>query len=161
MNRMHANTAAMRHAQAPKHAQFQKGAVMVEFAFILPIFLLLLFGLVTFSIALYDKTVLCIASRQGARTGALYYASNYDSNGNLINANVQQRACDAANAVCQQDLINFGPNMNLQIQCQVLGGTVHGQRSVSVTTGIDYTGIYILSDVLHLSSTTIMRLEED
>lgn len=38
MNRMHANTAAMRHAQAPKHAQFQKGAVMVEFAFILPIF---------------------------------------------------------------------------------------------------------------------------
>ena len=66
---------AMHQAKTTKHAQSQKGSVLVEFALILPLFLTLLFGVVTFSIALYDKTVLTMATREGARAGAKYVAS--------------------------------------------------------------------------------------
>lgn len=158
MNRMHANT-AMRHAQAPKHAQFQKGAVMVEFAFILPIFLVLLFGVITFSVALYDRTVLCLAVREGARMGALYDANNYDSNGNFVSSNVTTKANNAALQVLSNDLVTFGPGMSPTATASVSGAA--GQRTVTVTANINYTGLYIFSNALSLSATTIMRLEED
>lgn len=47
----------------------QKGAAAVEFALILPILLLVFFGIVELSLALYDKAVLTNASREGARAG--------------------------------------------------------------------------------------------
>lgn len=47
----------------------QKGAAAVEFALILPILLLVFFGIVELSLALYDKAILTNASREGARAG--------------------------------------------------------------------------------------------
>jgi Flp pilus assembly protein TadG len=47
----------------------EKGAAMVEFAIVLPLLLILLFGIIELSIALYDKAVLTNASREGARAG--------------------------------------------------------------------------------------------
>ncbi|TNJ37561.1 pilus assembly protein [Chlorobaculum thiosulfatiphilum] len=63
---MHAD-AAGHQAPTAKPVRRQKGNAMVEFAFILPVFLLLLFGVIYFSVALYNKTVLAIATREGAR----------------------------------------------------------------------------------------------
>ena len=37
----------------------------------LPLFLFLVFGMITFSLALYDKIILTMATREGARAGAL------------------------------------------------------------------------------------------
>jgi len=45
---------------------------MVEFAIILPIFLILVFGMIEFSILFYDKAVITNASREGARLGTMY-----------------------------------------------------------------------------------------
>jgi Flp pilus assembly protein TadG len=50
-------------------AHSQKGAAAVEFALLLPILLLVFFGLVELSLALYNKAVLTNASREGARAG--------------------------------------------------------------------------------------------
>jgi Flp pilus assembly protein TadG len=47
----------------------QKGAAAVEFALILPILLLVFFGMIELSLALYDKAILTNASREGARAG--------------------------------------------------------------------------------------------
>lgn len=49
----------------------QKGAALVEFAFVLPIFLLLVFGIAEFGVALYDKAVITNAAREGARAGVV------------------------------------------------------------------------------------------
>jgi Flp pilus assembly protein TadG len=57
----------------PRHMairrQAQQGAAAVEFALVLPILLLVFFGMVELSLALYDKAILTNASREGARAG--------------------------------------------------------------------------------------------
>lgn len=45
----------------------QKGAAVVEFAIVVPLLLLLLFGMVEFSLLLYNKHIITNASREGAR----------------------------------------------------------------------------------------------
>jgi Flp pilus assembly protein TadG len=47
----------------------QKGASAVEFAILLPVLLLVLFGIIEFSVAFYDKAMITNASREGARAG--------------------------------------------------------------------------------------------
>lgn len=56
-----------RHKAVPQ--QLQIGAAAVEFALILPILLLVFFGMIELSLALYDKSILTNASREGARAG--------------------------------------------------------------------------------------------
>jgi len=50
----------------------QSGSSAVEFALVLPILVILLFGIVEFGIILYDKAVITNASREGARYGILF-----------------------------------------------------------------------------------------
>ena len=50
----------------------QKGAAAVEFGLVLPVLLVLVFGIVEFSVALYDKAVVTNASREGARAGIVF-----------------------------------------------------------------------------------------
>jgi Flp pilus assembly protein TadG len=50
----------------------QNGAAMVEFAIVLPLLLTLIFGMIEFSLMLYDKAMITNASREGARTGIVY-----------------------------------------------------------------------------------------
>jgi len=62
---------AHKHARAhsPRHPHAQRGAAAVEFALVLPILLLVFFGIVELSLAMYNKTILTNASREGARAG--------------------------------------------------------------------------------------------
>ncbi len=55
------------------------GGVAVEFAIILPVFLILVFGIIDFGHALYMKQVMSNASREGARYATKYHT---DSAGN-------------------------------------------------------------------------------
>lgn len=50
----------------------KNGASAVEFAIILPILVLIVFGIIEFSVILYDKAIITNASREGARAGILY-----------------------------------------------------------------------------------------
>jgi Flp pilus assembly protein TadG len=134
---------AMIQAQAKKHAQSQKGSVMVEFALILPMFLLLLFGVITFSIALYNKTVLTMATREGARAGAIHDP----------NSSSTSRAQTAASQVCQNNLITFGDSMTPAITTSTSGDIL------TVSANINYTGLYLFSVVFPISAETSMRLE--
>lgn len=47
----------------------QKGAAMVEFAIVLPLLLVLVFGIIEFGLLLYNQQVITNASREGARYG--------------------------------------------------------------------------------------------
>jgi Flp pilus assembly protein TadG len=47
----------------------QKGVAAVEFALILPVLSILVFGMIEFSLFLYDQQMITNASREGARAG--------------------------------------------------------------------------------------------
>jgi Flp pilus assembly protein TadG len=50
----------------------QKGASAVEFALILPLLMLILFGIIEFSLLMYNKAMITNASREGARRDIVY-----------------------------------------------------------------------------------------
>lgn len=50
----------------------QKGATAVEFAIVLPLLLFILFGIIEFSLILYNKAMLTNACREGARATVLF-----------------------------------------------------------------------------------------
>jgi Flp pilus assembly protein TadG len=139
---------AMPQNTAMERAQSQKGAVLVEFALILPVFLLLLFGMITFSIALYNKTVLTMASREGARAGVKFVA-------NRTNTIIKSNAIAATSQVCQNNLISFGVGGAPTISTNSNPIT---DGFLTVTASYTYTGLYIFPD-LALSAQTTMKLE--
>ncbi len=49
-----------------------RGASAVEFAIILPLLVILVFGIVELSLALYDQAMITNASREAARAGIVY-----------------------------------------------------------------------------------------
>ena len=134
--------------QAPTtvHAQSQKGNVVVEFALILPLFMSLLFGVISFSVALYNKTVLTMATREGARAGAKYVSNRTD-------ATIASAASTAARLVCENNLISFGSNMTCDIPTPSVQNNI-----LTVTANINYTGVFIFSEI-PISAQTSMRLE--
>jgi Flp pilus assembly protein TadG len=54
-----------------KKASNENGGTLVEFAIVVPLLLILIFGIIDFGIILYDKAVITNASREGARYGIL------------------------------------------------------------------------------------------
>ncbi|MEI8032372.1 MAG: TadE family protein [Chlorobiaceae bacterium] len=120
--------------------------MLVEFALILPVFLLLLFGVISFSVALYNKTVLTMATREGARAGAKYVK-------NRTSTIIQSSAAAAALQLCQNNLISFGPGMTCNVPAPVIQNNI-----LTVTANVNYTGLYVFGDLL-ISAQTSMRLE--
>ena len=54
--------------------QREDGVVAVEFALIVPIFLLIVAGIVEFAVMLYNQQIITNASREGARAGIIMVA---------------------------------------------------------------------------------------
>lgn len=52
----------------------QKGVAAVEFAIVLPVLVVLLFGMIEFSLLFYNKAMLTNACREGARSGIVFRA---------------------------------------------------------------------------------------
>ena len=68
----------------------QKGAQAVEFALVLPFFILILFAVLDFGILVYNKAIITNASREGARSGVVLSAATWSA------AAVKQTACNYA-----------------------------------------------------------------
>jgi Flp pilus assembly protein TadG len=50
----------------------QRGASAVEFAIVLPLLVIFVFGIIEFGVILYDKTMVTNASREAARRGIVF-----------------------------------------------------------------------------------------
>jgi Flp pilus assembly protein TadG len=62
--------------QSSRGLRSERGGVAVEFAILLPVFLLLVFGIIDFAHALYMQQVITSASREGARYATKYHTNN-------------------------------------------------------------------------------------
>jgi len=126
-----------------------RGAVAVEFALLLPVFLMLVFGIVEMGQAWYHKQMLVNASREGARLGSML---NDDTN----------RTSDVVAMV--QDFLNQSGYPD-QFWVSVSGANGNPGTQVRVTVSSPYQ-MPILSNLvgsglatLNLTATTIMRHE--
>jgi Flp pilus assembly protein TadG len=76
----------------------QRGAAAIEFALILPVLVLLILGIIEFSVALYDKAVITNASREGARAGIVFRDPPV-TDGEIVGV---------VTSYCQNRMITFG-----------------------------------------------------
>lgn len=83
----------------------QQGASAVEFAIILPLLLLMLFGIVEFGLYLFNRQVITNACREGARSGIIVRIPR------LSNAEINQ----IVNTFTQQHLVTFSGDNSLDV----------------------------------------------
>jgi uncharacterized protein (UPF0333 family) len=120
------------------------GQVIVEFAILLPILLLLIFGITEFGRAIMVKNILHTASREGARLAVIASADSLSVDGRV------REVLNAANVVPKEIIIQYFPNPP--------------DRKVEVTVTSDFE---VLSGgvldpflgVIELRGKTVMRLE--
>ncbi|TFH85584.1 pilus assembly protein [Billgrantia azerbaijanica] len=137
----------------------QRGTETVEFAISATLLFILLFGIIEFSVALFDKATLTNAGREGARRGILFEPAPRD----LVaeDAAIEQAIRDYA----EQYLISLGGPAEMTIDIQRSDPTMPPGSEVTVTVDYPYQFLLLpgfigtLGDVLELSTTTTMRAE--
>lgn len=137
----------------------QKGSAAVEFALVLPILVVMMFGIIEFGLALYDKAVITNASREGARAGIVFKDTPV-SDGEIKTL---------INDYCEDKLVTFGADKNVTTTITREGPSSGDDLTVMVAYKYDYLvlpdalklldPIDLLPDVLNLNATTIMRME--
>lgn len=140
-------------------ARRQSGIAAMEFALILPLLLLVVFGVVGFGIAILDKVVITNASREAARQGTVYRGVN------LRPTAAQVRS--AATSYCSQNLVAFNGNRTCTVTLSSDPATLVSGSNLTVTVTYPYAFIGLGEDInpfgasggLTLSASTTMRAE--
>ena len=140
----------------------EKGQALVEFALLVPIFLILLFAIVDFGMGFHSWITVTNSAREGARIGAVQAST----------AEIEARV------KATSDLINEDANMTVTVGCGPSSdppptGTCPSQPGESVVVRVDYDYDLItplaslvaflsgdtIGPTLTLTSTAEMRLE--
>jgi Flp pilus assembly protein TadG len=88
----------------------ENGAAAVEFAIVLPLLAVFLFGIIEFSLMFYDKAVITNASREGARRGILFSPAPRVDVATIENTVINY---------CQNYLVTFGPKQDPVVDVEV------------------------------------------
>jgi Flp pilus assembly protein TadG len=137
----------------------EKGQALVEFALLVPIFLILMFAIVDFGMGFYSLITVTNSAREGARLGAVRATTD----------DIRDRVYDTA------DLINEGDKMTVTVGCgpssdpPPTGSCPSQQQGDSVVVRVEYDYDLItplaslvgdiIGPMLTLTSTAEMRLE--
>ncbi len=133
---------------------------MVEFALVLPLLLLLLFGIMEGSIILYDKAVITNASREAARAGIV------SQNPRVTDEYIRQ----IVKSYGGNYLVRFGSGNEIQ-DSDILITPSYGDRnaaafgtdlSIEVTYRYDFLvlpKLMSLADGINLRAVTVMKME--
>lgn len=128
----------------------QKGASAIEFAIILPVLVLLLFGTIEFSLLLYNQQVITNASREGARAGIVAQSPR------VSDAEISTIVTSYGGG----NLITFGAaNVPISVTTRT-GDTFQSDLTVDVTYNY---GFLVLGNFgfgpITLSARTVMKME--
>jgi Flp pilus assembly protein TadG len=136
----------------------QAGAAAIEFALVLPLLIILAFGIIEFSILFYDKAMITNASREGARVGIV------DDSGYPDDSAIKTSVKDYVH----NHLISLGQPSNDELTDDDIAITrpiEASGASLTVTVSYDYHFLVLpefiatLTGPINLSATTVMRME--
>lgn len=129
----------------------QRGAAAIEFAIVLSVLVVLLFGIIEFSVLLYDKAVITNASREGARAGICF------------NGPTAGEVEDVVDNYCAGNLITFGTETDITTVTSGVGGAPGTPCTVSVTYNYGFlvlpNFVSGLTGGINLTAQTVMRNE--
>jgi len=141
----------------------------VEFAFILPLLLILVSGIVDLGLAIYDKALITNAAREGARYGMVFGDPLIAGGGRPTEADVVAKVkyylgITAGNP--KGYLVNFGPSA-FAVTAPVVdvnGGGIGSGDKITVTITYTYHHYVMLITALKgatsdFTSVSVMRLE--
>ncbi|UCG12633.1 MAG: pilus assembly protein [Deltaproteobacteria bacterium] len=132
----------------------QRGGAAAEFAIVLPILLVLLFGIVELGVLCYDKAVITNASREGARAGIVYSFPDPIPDTEIINV---------VSNYCSDHLITFGATSVVNTTITRTGDSSGDPLSVSVAYRYDFLVlpnlVTALTGGINLVADTVMRME--
>jgi len=139
-----------------KRLRCQKGVAAVEFAIILPLLMIIIFGIIEFGLLLYDKQVITNASREGARAGVVVGVSRVDDAGIL----------DVMDRYIANNLVTFGSTLSLNITIDPVDRTdMDFGDELTVTVTYDYDFLVLpnfvasLTGMQTLVAKTVMKME--
>ncbi len=131
----------------------RNGTSMVEFAIILPLLCVIMFGIIEFGLVLYDKAVITNASREAARYG-------------IVSRTPRRTVAEITGVVndyCQNYLVTFGASNNPVTSVTGAGSAFGLPLSVNVTYNYGFLAlpnfVTSVTGPLSLSATTVMRME--
>lgn len=133
----------------------QEGVAALEFALVLPLLLVLVFGIIEFSVLFYDKAMITNASREGARAGIVYSYPDPIPDGEIISV---------VNNYCHDYLINFGGVSTVTTTISETSESFGSALTVSVSYRYDFfvlpNFISGLVGPIYLVAETVMRKED-
>lgn len=126
----------------------ERGAAAVEMAIILPLLMLILFGIIDFGMIMYSREVITNASREGARAGIVQSAT--------------KPGVGAIQAIVTNYLTGTGIDPNA-VTINVAGAGLTNPNILNVTVTYPYQffapGILGLGTAITLTGQTVMRHE--
>jgi Flp pilus assembly protein TadG len=142
----------------------QKGASAVEFALVLPLLMVITFGIIEFGTYLYNVQVITNASREGARAGIVAINPRVPPTGaNSIESVVQQ--------YCAGHLVTFGAPNTPSITAPPLGYSATAPFGTPLTVQVNYQYSFLvlpnfipgivpaLNRLRNMQAVTVMRYE--
>jgi Flp pilus assembly protein TadG len=140
--------------------KLQTGSNIVEFAFVMPLLVILVFGIMDFSIGLYNKAVITNAVREGARSGIVF-------SDNVLRRRLNESEIQNVVATyCSNKLINFGSSTVEPRAVFNRGYPPSSGDTLTVDFRTPYVYHYVMIsrlfpslDSLSLSATSVMRVE--
>ncbi len=153
----------------------QKGAAAVEFAIVIFLLLTLIFGMLEFSLAMFNRQVITNAAREGARAGIVSrlvrlsnddieaIVDNYATNHLITFGSSEDPLTITIKDVNDTPSAGFDPNTErcVVFEFEDASGVIH-PCDLEVT--VDYTYEFLFLSILgmgplNLQSTSVMRME--
>lgn len=134
-----------------RRARGERGVALIEFAIVMPLLFLLIFGIIEFGWAFFQQ----LDVRHGAREGARLAAVDFQSTG---------APADQVGEIVAETCDRMDSGDNVSIQITQLGGNVVGQNfEITVTKPLDqltgFLGPFL--DSITLRSHVESRIEQD
>lgn len=136
-----------------KTKENQKGATAVELAIVIPLLVLLIFGIIEFSLLLYNKAMITNAAREGARYGIVWAPEGYTIEQNDIE--------DVVINYLGNNLISFSPNIEENLLVVTNDACVGPETEYTLNVTVDYRYYFLVLPIgsVLLSSEANMRCE--
>jgi Flp pilus assembly protein TadG len=122
------------------HFNSERGSVAVEFALLVPVLFLILFGIINFGVLMYNQAVITNAAREGARWAAIHTTTTYGLSCTNAYSLAPVDPCQTAYSYAYQNLISFGGNY-LLTAVYVPSVNFDSGTAQTVTVSYTYTGI--------------------